>query len=192
MQRMMQHSLRLANLPNMNESKLAILRKRKGVAAASVARLDDATFVDISDDNVIDMQYLEGTIGYAIRRAQIAVFDDLYKAIGELSITPTQFSVLALIADNPGLNQADIAASLGVERPRIVPLIDSLESRKLAERITSETDRRARKIYLTMGGTALLKELKKRFAAHQSRMTKRLHGDPQAFLNELWNLTKPD
>lgn len=147
---------------------------------------------DALEDIEIDMQYLEGTIGYAIRRAQIAVFSDLYRTIGELAITPTQFSVLSLASDNAGLTQAQIAAALGVERPRIVPVIDALEERGLAARITSETDRRAREIHLTREGTALLKDLKRRFAQHQARMVSRLKGSPEKFLEELWNLADSD
>lgn len=147
---------------------------------------------DSLDDVEINMQYLEGTIGYAIRRAQIAVFSDLYETIGELGITPTQFSVLSLASDNPGLTQAQIAAALGVERPRIVPVIDALEERGLATRITSETDRRAREIHLTKTGQALLKDLKRRFAQHQARMIDKLKGSPDKFLEELWNLANGD
>jgi DNA-binding MarR family transcriptional regulator len=172
----------------MNEPRKKASRKKASPLTDVAANFDDASEEGMPGKMKINMAYLEGTIGYAIRRAQIAVFDDLYKTIGELSITPTQFSILSLIADNPGLNQADIAAALGVERPRIVPVIDSLEKRELARRITSGTDRRAREIHLTKEGKALLKELKKRFAIHQLRMAKRLNSDPQTFLNELWNL----
>ncbi|WP_016832716.1 MarR family winged helix-turn-helix transcriptional regulator [Herbaspirillum lusitanum] len=168
------------------------IAKAKGAASKMNAKDQNASRKEALDEIEIDMKYLEGTIGYAIRRAQIAVFADLYKTIGEMSITPTQFSVLSLAADNPGLTQAYIATALGVERPRIVPIIDSLEKRRLAERVTSETDRRAREIHLTKEGHVLLKDLKKRFASHQARMIARLKGSPDNFLDELWNLAKSE
>ncbi|MGB6054319.1 MAG: MarR family transcriptional regulator [Burkholderiaceae bacterium] len=120
------------------------------------------------------------------------MFSDLYRTIGELSVTPTQFSVLSLVADNPGMPQAAIAAALGVERPRIVPVIDALEARGVATRVTSAADRRAREIHLTREGRALLRELKRRFATHQARMVARLQGDPEIFLGELWRLARPE
>jgi hypothetical protein len=49
----------------------------------------------------LDLSYLEATIGYSIRRAQLAVFQDIYCAFGSLSVTTAQFSVLAVVADNP-------------------------------------------------------------------------------------------
>ncbi|MEH0295522.1 MarR family winged helix-turn-helix transcriptional regulator [Agrobacterium sp. CCNWLW71] len=137
----------------------------------------------------LDLSYLESTIGYAIRRAQLAVFQDIYRGFGELSITAVQFSVLAVVSDNPGTNQADLAAALGVERPRIVPVLDALEARSLAVRKPAPNDRRHRLLFLTEEGQAMLRELKKRFAVHQARMIRRLNVESaESLLNDLWLL----
>jgi len=139
----------------------------------------------------LDLSYLEGTIGYAIRRAQIAVFQDIYENFGELSITAVQFSVLAVVHDNPGTNQADLAAALGVERPRMVPILDGLEERKLAVRKADPNDRRHRQLFLTTAGQVLLDELKARFAKHQSGMLSRLNAtSAEEFLADLWRLAR--
>ncbi|MGP4689381.1 MarR family winged helix-turn-helix transcriptional regulator [Agrobacterium pusense] len=137
----------------------------------------------------LDLSYLESTIGYSIRRAQLAVFQDIYREFGELSITAVQFSVLAVVADNPGTNQADLAAALGVERPRIVPILDVLENRGLAVRKPAPNDRRHRLLFLTKEGQAMLQELKKRFAVHQARMIRRLRAESaETLLKDLWLL----
>ena len=137
----------------------------------------------------LDLSYLEGTIGYSIRRAQLAVFQDIYWAFGSLSVTTAQFSVLAVVADNPGVNQSDLAFALGVERPRMVPLLDALEKRGLAVRMTSTTDRRHRQIRLTKKGRHLLAELKQRFAAHQQRLIDLLGpAEAERFLQNLWRV----
>lgn len=135
------------------------------------------------------MSYLEGTIGYAIRRAQMAVFDDIFRAFGEHRITTAEFSVLAIVADNPGINQADLALALGVERPRMVPIINKLEGNGLASRVVDGQDGRTRRIHLTRQGKKLLEILKARFAEHQERMLKRLKaGTPDSILSHLWRL----
>jgi DNA-binding MarR family transcriptional regulator len=118
----------------------------------------------------LDLSYLEGTIGYTIRRAQLAVFQDIYRAFGAHAVTTAQFSVLAVVADNPGVNQSELAAALGVDPPRMVPIIDALERRGLAVRVLSIADRRHRQIHLTQAGRRLLADLKRRFAAHQQRV----------------------
>ena len=148
------------------------MAKRSLAAASRGARSVDAPLA--SDDRVIapalDLSYLESTIGYAIRRAQLLIFADIYRVFGPDAVTTAQFSVLAVVADNPGANQSDLAVALGVERPRMVPLIDALEDRGLLVRIPSVVDRRHRHIRLTAEGERLLSKLKQRFAAHQRRL----------------------
>lgn len=134
----------------------------------------------------LDLSWLEGTIGYSIRRAQLAVFRDIYRAFDDAAITLAQFSILAVAADNPGVNQADLALALGVERPRIVPLIDALAARGLAVRVSPPSDGRRRQIYLTPEGEALLAVLKRRFAKHQRHLVDLLGVDEAAaFLRTL-------
>lgn len=137
----------------------------------------------------LDLSYLEGTIGYAIRRAQLSVTEDIYRAFGRLDVTTAQFSVLAVVADNPGCSQAELATALGVERPRMVPLIDRLERRGLVLRVAPARDRRARQIELTRDGRRMLRTLKRRFATHQRRMLGRLgEARAEAVLAMLWRL----
>jgi DNA-binding MarR family transcriptional regulator len=138
---------------------------RQQIRPTSTAQLSKA-----SNDTLLNLSYLEGTIGYSIRRAQLAIFRDIYRAFDEISVTTAQFSILAVVGDNPGVNQADLALALGVERPRIVPLIDSLEARGLATRTAGVADRRQRNIRLTSKGTKVLADLKQRFAKHQKRL----------------------
>lgn len=141
----------------------------------------------------IDMTYLEGTIGYIIRRAQIAIFGDIYRTFDDIRITTAEFSVLAVVADNPGVNQAELASALGVERPRMVPIINKLEKRKLAMRVIDQEDGRARVIQLTKHGQETLAELKKRFSDHQDRMLARLEvSDPKRILLDLRKLAAMD
>ena len=116
------------------------------------------------------MRYLEGTIGYTIRRAQLAVFQDIYREFDDTGITLTQFSVMAVAADNPEVTQAELAEVLAVERPRIVPVLNALEARGLAKRRICDLDRRSRRIALTADGLNLLQELKRRFARHEARL----------------------
>ena len=143
-----------------------------------------------ANNSGVDMSNLESTIGYMIRRAQMSMFLDIRDHFGDLDVTITQFSVLSVSADNPGINQADLAASLGVERPRMVPLINALEKMGLAKRKQAPEDRRNRQIFLTVKGKRTLAELKKRFARHQDGVLKRLGiDDPADLLDTLKKLS---
>ena len=70
---------------------------------------------------------LDNAVGYLLRRAQLAVFEDFAKRFAALDLTPAQFSTLLTIHENPGRRQSDIAASLGVQRPNFVALMDALK-----------------------------------------------------------------
>lgn len=161
-------------------------QKRQTAKPSLHPRLDDALAPQAGP---LDMSYLESTVGYAIRRAQISLFQDIQRSFGDMAITIVQFSVLAVVADNPGLSQGDLAGALAVERPRIVPIIDALEQRGLATRISSVQDRRLKQIHLTDEGTRTLAILKTRFAEHQKRLLNHLGlGDAGPLLAQLWEI----
>ena len=138
----------------------------------------------------IDMSYLEGTVGYSIRRAQVAVFQSIYEAFDDKAITLVQFSVLAVAADNPGVTQSELAQVLGVERPRMVPILNRLDELGLAQRLVCEQDKRNRRIVLTPAGSALLRELKRRFAAHEKQLDLLLGKRKATLLDDLHRLSR--
>jgi DNA-binding MarR family transcriptional regulator len=104
-----------------------------------------------------------GIVGYRLRRAQLAVFQRFLTAFADLGLRPAEYSVLVLIADNPGRKQTEIAEVLGIKRANFVTLINELEARGLTERRTSPGDRRANALHLTTEGRAFLTKAR---AAH--------------------------
>ena len=103
---------------------------------------------------------LDDLIGYAMRRAQLKLFQNLIGRLAEHDLRPAQFSALAIIEQNPGLMQADLARALAIEPPQVVPLLNKLESRALAVRVRCKPDKRSYGIFLSKTGETLLKELK--------------------------------
>ena len=55
---------------------------------------------------------LDDLIGYAMRRAQLKLFQNLIGRLAEHDLRPAQFSALAIIEQNPGLMQTDLARAL--------------------------------------------------------------------------------
>ncbi|WP_175649600.1 MarR family winged helix-turn-helix transcriptional regulator [Pseudomonas sp. Marseille-P9899] len=103
---------------------------------------------------------LEDLIGYALRRAQLKLFQNLISRLAVHDLRPAQFSALAIIEQNPGLMQADLARALTIEPPQVVPLLNKLEERALAVRIRCKPDKRSYGIFLSKSGETLLKDLK--------------------------------
>jgi DNA-binding MarR family transcriptional regulator len=122
----------------------------------------------------IDIDTLHGHFGYFIRRLQVWVFQDFIRTLAPIDIRPAQYSVLIVIAANPGLSQSDLADTLGIERARLVRLLDKLEKRGLTQRLASRTDRRSHALKLTPDGQKTLKRAKALAAEHEARIIARI------------------
>lgn len=121
-----------------------------------------------------DVGPLGRMVGYALRRAQLAVFDDVIGIFAELDLRPAQYSVLVLLDHSPGLKQSDVAAALGIQRANFVVLFDGLEKRGLARRSPAPNDRRSYALHLTEAGKSLLDRANKLEAAFESRLDAKL------------------
>jgi DNA-binding MarR family transcriptional regulator len=118
------------------------------------------------------MGELAELLGYALKRAQLRVFEDFLQSVAPVQLTPAQFSVLLLLDANPGRNQTEIANTLGILRPNFVAMLDALESRGLCLRTRSPNDRRSHILVLTEKGRATLARAKKLVATrHEARLT---------------------
>ena len=130
--------------------------RRRERSAPPVAPPDDIDEFGSDTSGEIDLTGLTDVVGYALRRAQMAVFEDFIARFAALDLKPAQYSVLLVVGRNPGRKQSEIAAALGIQRPNFVIMLDELERRGLAERVRSTTDRRSHAIVLTDDGRALL------------------------------------
>ena len=117
---------------------------------------------------------LPGLLGYQLRLAQRAIFDDFADAMGELEVSPGLFGMLVIIEANPGLKQSELAHAAQLDRSSLVPALDKLEARRLVERRASSEDRRVNGLWLTSEGSALLRQLKQRVARHEQRLARGL------------------
>ncbi|MGY2399991.1 MarR family winged helix-turn-helix transcriptional regulator [Pseudomonas sp. SDO5271_S396] len=103
---------------------------------------------------------LNNLVGYVMRRAQMKITQNLSSQLEEYDIRPAQFTALNIIEQSPGLMQADLAKALAVEPPQAVLMINKLESRGLAMRIRSNSDKRSYGLFLSKTGEHLLRQLK--------------------------------
>ena len=72
-------------------------------------------------------------------------------------LRPVDFSVLTLIAHNPGITSRQVCAALDILPPNLVGMIKSLDKRGLIERRPHPTDRRAQGLHLSPTGKKLQK-----------------------------------
>ena len=118
----------------------------------------------------VEVGRLADRLGYVLRRAQIAVFQDFFASFAEYDIRPAQYSTMTIIEANPGLSQTQVADALGIQKTNFVAMIGALEKRGLVRREPSATDRRTYRLFLTPKGEALVAELHGVAEAHDRRI----------------------
>jgi len=123
---------------------------------------------------IVDLNGLTTHLGYLIRRAQIWVFQDFIRTLASVDIRPAQYSVLTVIDANPGLTQMSLSKALGIERARLVHLLNGLEARRFVERRLSATDRRSHALHLTAKGRSTLTIIKAFAREHEQRLAARV------------------
>lgn len=123
---------------------------------------------------VSDIGALTGHLGYFIRRLQIWVFQDFIRTLAAIEISPAQFSVLAVIHANEGLSQIELGNTLGIERARLVRLLNRLERRSLLERLPSNGDGRRHALRLTPLGQSTFKQARALAERHEAGLLAKL------------------
>lgn len=96
--------------------------------------------------------------GHLIRRLHqqsTQIYQARTQAAG-FDLTSVQFAALDAIAQQPGIDQASLAATISFDRATIGGVIDRLEHKGLVRRMVSAQDRRARRLHLTPEGERLL------------------------------------
>lgn len=92
-------------------------------------------------------------LGYLTRRWR-KILDIEFQSSGLTDATWRTLLHLHILGD--GIRQKDLAASLGIEGPSLVRLIDNLITKGLIERSEDATDRRAKLLRLTPEGLTLV------------------------------------
>ena len=103
----------------------------------------------------LDTSYLESLLGYNARRAALAVIGVFLQRMEPYGLRPVDFSVLTLIAHNPGVTSRQICTALDILPPNLVGIVKSLQSRGWIVRRPHPTDRRAQGLHLTEAGQQL-------------------------------------
>lgn len=97
--------------------------------------------------------------GFLIRRLHqihLALFAEECAAFG---ITPVQYSIMSVVAAQPGLDQIRLAQEVGVDRATLANVLARLETRGLLRRKQGQEDRRLKLVRLTPKGNRLLAQV---------------------------------
>lgn len=128
---------------------------------------------------------LQMVLGYQLAQATIVTSAIFSNEVGEpLELRPVEYTVLTLIAENPGGSPAQLARALAVTPPNITAIVDRLVARGLVQRKASDEDRRAQILTVARGGAELVRKATERIVSAE-RAALALTAGEQAILAEL-------
>lgn len=122
----------------------------------------------------VDTSYLESLVGYNARRATLVIMDAFFHQMAVYGLRPADFSVLSLIAHNPGITSRQLCTTLSIQPPNLVGMINQLQERALVTRRPHPRDGRAVGLHLTPAGKKLVKQAEVTAAELEDQATARL------------------
>lgn len=106
----------------------------------------------------LDARMLETLVGYNARRAWLIVSAFFAERMAPYGLKQIDFSVLSLLAHNPGATSRQLCNTFDILPPNLVSLVATLDSRGLIERRPHPHDGRAVGLHLTPAGETLVRE----------------------------------
>ncbi|MBT9513347.1 MAG: MarR family transcriptional regulator [Acidovorax sp.] len=122
----------------------------------------------------VDTGLLRTLVGYNARRASLSIIALFMERMAVYHLKVVDFSVLSLVAHNPGVTSRQLCATLNVLPPNMVGLIAALERRGLIERRPHPSDGRAMGVHLTPAGVELTAQAEQTAAQLEEDATARL------------------
>ncbi len=129
---------------------------------------------------------LHDVIGHQLAQATVVTSAVFQREVGgPHQLRPVEYTVLQLIAQNPGTSPVQLAKALAVTKPNITMWVDRLVGRGLAERTPSPSDGRSQQLRPTTAGAALAREATAKLRAAESAALHLLSAAERAILAEL-------
>ena len=122
----------------------------------------------------INTDYLESLVGYNARLAALAVIEMFLQRMAVYELRPVEFSVLSLIAHNPGITSRQLCSTLGILPPNLVGMINTFEKRGLIAKRPHPSDGRATGLHPTPPGDALIQKAEETAHDLEDEATSRL------------------
>lgn len=152
---------------------------------ARMTTKSDARHPALTPAGRLDEARLAMVLGYQLAQASIVADAIFTREVGEpLALRRVEYTVLTLIAENPGGSPARLARALAVTPPNITAVVDRLVGRGLVQRKPSDEDKRGQLLTVTRTGADLVRKATERIVAAE-RAALALSTGEQAILAEL-------
>lgn len=135
----------------------------------------------------------QGSLGYALRRAQVRAYELYHAMVGGLELSPARMTALSIVGMEPDISQSMLAQRLGITGPSVLKVVDALEGAGLIARVGCATDRRRHALALTEAGRERLRALQRALPVFEQRLAQGLsEQERQQLLSLLERVATPD
>jgi DNA-binding MarR family transcriptional regulator len=125
-------------------------------------------------------------LGVAFAWLGRAMFELELPLLRERGLEMWDYAVLDQLAEGPAPTQGDLAAAVGRDPTRLIPILDRLEEKGLLQRLVDPADRRVRTVVLSALGRELLADCKQDIAVAEESLLAHIEPDRRAgFVEEL-------
>src|SRR3954465_12128686 len=97
------------------------------------------------------------SMGFALKRLQQTLRSRMDAALAEYGLSSPQYAVLAMLAEHPGISNAELARRSFVAPPTMLRILDGLSQSGLITRAALSPEQRARRTILTNSGKKRLR-----------------------------------
>ena len=125
-------------------------------------------------------------IGYQVAQASVCTLAVFEREVGQpLGLKPAEYTLLALVRDNPGVSPSRLAQALALPAPTVTLFADRLQARGWLQRERSDVDRRAQQLRLSPEGEAACQDATHRLLAGERQALSALTEGERLLLAEL-------
>lgn len=118
-----------------------------------------ADFDSIANAKMLCEDELSRVLWYQMTRATKEAMVHFEERVGRpLELGAMEFTVLALVSENPGVTGGQLARSGAITAPNVTRCLKALEKRGFLRRESSETDHREINVYATSKGACISRQ----------------------------------
>ena len=110
----------------------------------------------------------EPVLGLYLHVAYVTVMASFGSRVGHGEVTPAVIGVIAMLAQHPGISQAELARLMGLERVTIGTTVARGLASGFIERSNVHHDARRYSLSLSPRGQQMLRKLQRRIAVHEN------------------------
>ncbi|WHZ34197.1 MarR family winged helix-turn-helix transcriptional regulator [Sagittula sp. MA-2] len=118
-------------------------------------------------DEALAFGPLANSLGFLLRLSQLRSFAQFYSDFESAGMRPGEWSVLLMLAENPGVRQGVLAKALRIKRAHMTKMVHGMEAEGLVRRTVPQGDKRSVELWLTEEGTARVDALRPSFVIHE-------------------------